>query len=208
TLVVDVAAYSVKYPFEPYDWYTMPALLCLMVGAACGVGVVTDSITWLWRRGRHTRVTRGAISTLIGIPLVAAVTVPWFAPEAATAVAGKAWSSHQEYDRAQAGRWVAAHTPGNFVVFTDWGNPAVYSERQVIDGSFLNQPYQSGDLIGLDKPQVLILQNNPGSTPTQPVFAFDTNGYRLVKLFDRSYQAGLGYFYAVLVRAEDVSRLT
>ena len=43
-------------------------------------------------------------------------------------------------------------------------------------------------------PEIFILQNNPGSTPMNPVFAA-TKGenYRIVKVFDKTYLAGMDY---------------
>lgn len=116
----------------------------------------------------------------------------------------KMFASHHEFDRAEAGRWVAENTPDTFVVYTMWGNPAYYSKRKVLDGSFLNRKFEDADLIKKYRPEVLILQNNPGSTPMNPVFAA-TKGenYRVVKVFDKTYSAGMDYFFVVLVR-EDV----
>lgn len=200
TALFDLAAYTVRSPFEPYDWYAMPALLAIAILAACGVG---------WLAGRVARAAgkRAWAGVLAATVLLASIGVSSFGAERSETRALLSFSSNQEFDRAQAGRWVAAHTPDDFVVYTLWGNPAAYSRREVIDGSFLNRPYQAGDLIQEYHPDVLILENNPGSTPTAPVFAWDTSGYRIVKLFDRTFRHGMDYFFAVLVRDDDVHLL-
>jgi len=119
------------------------------------------------------------------------------------------FASHHEFDRAEAGRWVDANTPENFVVYSMWGNPAYYSRRKVLDGSFLNRKFEEADLIKKYRPEILILQNNPGSTPMNPVFAA-TKGeeYRVVKVFDKTYMAGMDYFFVVLSREDVLNKIS
>lgn len=197
TLIVHVIAYTIKYPFEPYNWYAMPAVFALLVGGAIGVGLLANA------GGRWC--PKNALAT--GLAAVVMVTLV-FATNIRSEMLGtaniKMFSSHHEFDRAEAGRWVNANTPANFVVYTMWGNPAYYSKRKVLDGSFLNRKFEEADLIKKYRPEILILQNNPGSTPMNPVFAA-TKGedYRVVKVFDKTFSAGMDYFFVVLAR-EDV----
>lgn len=196
----NLVAYTVEVPFEPYDWYAIPAVLSLAILAACGAG-------WLAERVTRTAGNRAWIGLATAAAVLATVCVTSLGAERAETRAALSFSSNQEFDRAQAGRWVAVHTPKDFVVYTLWGNPAAFSQRDVIDGSFLNRPYQSDNLIQEYRPDVLILENNPGSTPSGPVFAWNTSGYRIVKLFDRTYRHGMDYFFAVLVRDDDLRLL-
>jgi len=44
-LAVHVTAYTIKYPFEPYNWYAMPSVLALLVGG---------QLVWgCWRNAGH-----------------------------------------------------------------------------------------------------------------------------------------------------------
>lgn len=196
-LAVHLIAYTIKYPFEPYNWYAMPALFALLVGGAIGLVVLAE----LGSRMVPGKVwVSGAVAALV-LGLVFATSIR---KEVFNTNHIKMFTSNHEFDRAEAGRWVDANTPENFVVYSMWGNPAYYSKRKVLDGSFLNRKFEEADLIKKYRPEILILQNNPGSTPMNPVFAA-TKGeeYRVVKVFDKTYSAGMDYFFVVLAR-EDV----
>lgn len=196
-LTVHLIAYTIKYPFEPYNWYAMPALFALLVGGAIGLELLASTGA-RWFPGNAW--TSGLVAAL----MLALVFITAIRSEKFGTANIKMFASHHEFDRAEAGRWVEANTPENFVVYTMWGNPAYYSKRKVLDGSFLNRKFEETDLIKTYRPEVLILQNNPGSTPMNPVFAA-TKGedYRVVKVFDKTYSAGMDYFFVVLAR-EDV----
>lgn len=196
-LIVHVIAYTIKYPFEPYNWYAMPALFALLVGGAIGLGLLADAVgRWFPKNALIAALAAALIMTLV---IATAIRSEMFGTANI-----KMFASHHEFDRAEAGRWVNSNTPENFVVYTMWGNPAYYSKRKVLDGSFLNRKFEEADLIKKYRPEILILQNNPGSTPMNPVFAA-TKGdeYRVVKVFDKTYSAGMDYFFVVLAR-EDV----
>lgn len=196
-LTVHLIAYTIKFPFEPYNWYAMPALFALLVGGAIGLGLLAD-VSARWFPGNAWTTSLAAALMLV---LVFATAIRL---EMLGTANIKMFASHYEFDRAEAGRWVDANTPKNFVIYTMWGNPAYYSKRKVLDGSFLNRKFEEADLIKKYRPEILILQNNPGSTPMNPVFAA-TKGeeYRVVKVFDKTYSAGMDYFFVVLAR-EDV----
>jgi hypothetical protein len=200
-LTVHVVAYTIKYPFEPYNWYAMPALFSLLVGGAVGLGGLANF-------GRCWLPNNKLIPVLAAVSVLALV----FSTAIRSEIFGtnniKMFASHHEFDRAEAGRWVAQNTPENFVVYTMWGNPAYYSKRNVLDGSFLNRKFEDADLIKKYRPEILILQNNPGSTPMNPVFAM-TKGeeYRVVKVFDKTYSAGMDYFFVVLAREDVIDKI-
>lgn len=113
-----------------------------------------------------------------------------------------------ERDRAEAGRWVNAHTPKDFKVLTYWGNPAFYSEREVIDGSFLNRKFEEGNLLEKYRPEIVVLQANPDTNPMQPNYWIMDKGYKVVKVFDTTFNHGMPYFFSVLARADIIDRLT
>lgn len=196
-LAVHLIAYTIKYPFEPYNWYAMPALFALLVGGAIGLGLLAELAT-RWVPGKAW-VSGVVVAVVLGLAFSASIRKEVFNTKHI-----KMFTSHHEFDRAEAGRWVDANTPENFVVYSMWGNPAYYSKRKVLDGSFLNRRFEEVDLIKKYRPEILILQNNPGSTPMNPIFAA-TKGeeYRVVKVFDKTYSAGMDYFFVVLAR-EDV----
>lgn len=200
-LLVHLAAYTLKYPFEPYNWYAMPALFALLIGGAVGLGAVTKTIArWFPRQSWVSNaVAMLAIAVLFGFS---------YQMEMHGTRAIKMAASHVEFDRAEAGRWVDANTPQHFVVLTWWGNPAYYSGRKVLDGSFLNRKFESGDLISKYRPEILILQGDPGNDPANPAFpAAQGAGYRVVKVFAKAYSAGMGYFFAVLAREDIMGQL-
>ncbi len=188
-LIVHVTAYTIKYPFEPYNWYAMPSVFALLVGGAVGLSLMAELVA----RYLYGKVLGSVLFTLI-------VLIAIFSTSIRSEMSGtahiKMFASHHEFDRAEAGRWVDANTPENFVVYTLWGNPAYYSRRKVLDGSFLNRKFEKADLIKKYRPEILILQNNPGSTPMKPVFAATcAKEYRVVKVFDKTYLAGMDYFF-------------
>ena len=202
-LITHLVAYTIKYPFEPYNWYCMPSVFALLVLGSIGVhGVAQLSAYWF-----QSRAT--IVPTTISILLVGLVFATTVRDEVRGSNNIKVFASHQEHDRAEAGRWVNANTPKEFSVYTMWGNPAYYSQRRVLDGSFLNRRFEQGDLIKNYRPEILILQNNPGSTPMDPVFAATKGeGYKVVKVFDKTFMAGMDYFFVVLARDDVVGKIT
>lgn len=200
-LLVHLVAYTIKYPFEPYNWYAMPALFALLVGGAVGVGMLADYAAR--RVPRNSWIAGATAVVILGLVFVTAIR-----SEIMGTTNIKMFASHHEFDRTEAGRWVAENTPKDFVVYTMWGNPAYYSQRKVLDGSFLNRRYEAVDLIKQYRPEIIILQNNPGSTPMNPVFAA-TKGenYRVIKVFDKTYLAGMDYFFVVLAREDIIDKI-
>lgn len=203
TLVTHTIAYTLKFPFEPYNWYAMPAVLCLLVLASIAIQeIAARASVVLPRYAAILKLAAGGalLSTLVYFNVGAERSVTAYNID---------FTSFYEHDRAEAGRWVARNTPESFRVYTMWGNPAYHSRRQVLDGSFLNRKVDHADLVGHFRPELLIMQNNPGSTPSAPVFTNHVDvGYTLVKVFDVSFNTGRDYFYAVLVRDDLVSQVT
>lgn len=203
TLFTHLVAYSIKFPFEPYNWYAMPAVFCLVVLASLSINAICTRLAALLP-SREAPVKGVALAAVLSA-------IVWFNLDAERRVTqfNIEFTRLYEHDRAEAGRWVARNTPEDFKVFSMWGNPAYHAQRHSLDGSFLNRRLDHPDLVAHFKPEVLIMQSNPGSTPKAPVFAnhVDT-GYTLVKVFDGSFNVGRDYFFAVLVRDDLVGRVT
>jgi len=201
-LLTHLVAYTIKYPFEPYNWYCMPSVFALLVLGAIGVSSVADFAQKWFPRFPSLRV-------LAPVLLVAALLALGLRHEIRINNLIKEFTANHEFDRSQAGRWVKDNTPSDFRVFTSWGNPAYYAQRNVIDGSFLNRRFETGDLIQKYRPEILVLQNNPGSTPMDPVFAATKGeGYKVVKVFDQTYSKGMDYFFVVLAREDVIDKIT
>lgn len=201
TLFVHLAVYTVKYPFEPYNWYTIPSVFSLLVLGSIGASLLRIHLI---EKFPYVPIKQ----ELFWVIITAGVLCLGLRGEMQATSNIKHFLKNAEFDRSEAGRWVQRNTPAGFTVFTYWGNPAYYSKRKVIDGSFLNRPYESNNLIRTYKPEVLILQNSPGSTPQEPVFPIVTDSrYEVVRVFDHSCTAGLNFFYAVLARDDVISRI-
>jgi hypothetical protein len=201
TAVIQALAYSLKPPFEPYNWYGVPAVFAVMTLGAIGFARLSDRVAAMLLPPGLMR--RAAPLLLLAIGL--AVALPG---EIRTHEVIQSFIDNQEHDRSEAGRWVAANTPADAVVLTAWGNPAYHAQRRVIDISFLNRPYEEGDVILKYLPEILILQNQPGTNPMKPEFAGTGDRYRVVKVFDRTFTAGMDYFFVVLARNDVADRIT
>lgn len=185
TVAVFVVGYTVRRPFEPYSWYLMPALHALVLLAGLGIGCIGRRSAWL-------AAALLFAATILGAPAEQHHRRVW-----------QAYLSHQERDRADAGRWVDTHTPQDATVLTAWGNPALYAQREVVDAAFLHMPFVD-NLMDTHRPDVLILQGDPGSSPQNPSFSLldgRPDHYTVVQIFDHSFQAGVDYYFAVLLRS-------
>ncbi|MEJ7745160.1 MAG: hypothetical protein WKF61_00070 [Luteimonas sp.] len=196
SLAAHVLAYTLKYPFEPYNWYAMPAVFALFALAAMGMQAVSGLV--------GARAGRFAPALSIGVPALVLLSIFFFGipRERALTKLYKTYNAHQEYDRAEAGRWVAANTPRDFRVLTCWGNPAYYSRRHVIDCSFLNRKYEEGDVVARYEPEIVIMQST--SQPS-PAFAKD---YVVIKVFDKTAKAGGDYSFLVIAREDVLDRVS
>jgi hypothetical protein len=198
-VIIHFTAYTIKYPFEPYNWYAVPSIFSLLILSAIGLNVIRLYLS----RYLQSKYIYAAYAVFLFAIISFSLNF-----EIINTKAMKSFVNYQEYDRANAGRWVSENTPSNFVVYTSWGNPAYYSKRKVLDGSFLNRKFNGENLIEKYKPEILILQGNPGSTPMNPVFgATDAKDYQVVKVFDKTYSVGMDYFFAVLARKDIVSSI-
>lgn len=182
-LVSHVVAYSIKYPFEPYDWYAMPALYCLTVLAALGVASISKTVEERFQK-----------SFLVFFPMVGVLLFNGY--DGLKVIDGIKHYLNLERDRASAGAWVDLHTPRDFKVYTYWGNPAFFSKRYVLDGSFLNRRYESVDMLATYRPEVLIV--DPPSRP----------GYTLVRIFNKAGDVGINYPFGVHVRDDLVGKVS
>ena len=201
SVAAHVTAYSVKYPFEPYNWYAIPSILALAFGAAVGLGLIAKALA--------PRLPGGAAAarSLTVVLLLVAIASSLHEERDATRWM-RMFTSNHEFDRAQAGRWVADNAPADFRVFTLWGNPAHFSDRYVYDGSFLNRPYEPGNMVEKYRPEIIILQSEQGAAPTSPKPEWlADSGYEVVRVFDRTYRAGMDYFFMVLARSDVMDQL-
>ncbi|QGZ60817.1 glycosyltransferase family 87 protein [Paraburkholderia acidisoli] len=200
TLVTHVIAYTAKHPFEPYDWYSMPSLYTLFLLGSVGVAEIANAFS-RWQR----RPAAFPAAILVALMLLLTVGIQ-VKPQMARAQDYKLFLAYQERDRTDAGKWVAEHTPPSFRVLTMWGNPAYFSHRYVYDASFLNRKYESAPLLEKYHPEIVILENAPGTTPMTP-YNYSPD-YVPVKIFDRTF-ADLGnYFYTVYARKDVVGQIS
>ena len=207
SVIVHLVAYTIKYPFEPYNWYLIPSAFLLVLGGAIAIGFL--------HRFLHARMQR---RSWVGAPIIAVILFVITGASLHEERSQTDWmvmfTTYQEYDRAEAGRWVDKNVPENFGVLTYWGNPAYFSERYVYDGSFLNRPFENVDMVSAYRPEILILQSAPGSSPTAPASLMlgpgpipEDGPYRVLRVFDRTYQAGMDYYFMVLARADILDQL-
>jgi len=198
-MAAHLVAYSIKYPVEPYDWYYMPALLLLTMLASVGLSSIERVIG-----ARFPKAP--AFGIVSGLVILCAITASLWSFERNVTDFLREWQNTVEVDRSDAGRWVNDHTPKSYTVATWWGNPALYSNRYVYDGSFLNRRYEPGNLIEQYRPEIIILQNSPDSTPMHPPRINDA--YVPVKVFDSAFAAGRNIFFTVYARKDAIPAMT
>lgn len=194
-ILIHTIIYTISHPFEPYNWYAMPSVFSLLFLASLGIFTLSKLFSQ-----PQIQLAIGAICLLfisrISYPIENQNQMDW-----------NGYLSLFEKDRADAGRWVAAHTPENFVVLTGWGNPAFYAKRRIIDSSFLHREFEMIDLVAKHKPEIIIFQGAANSSPQQPKFRIldrhMLKEYQVIQTFTQSHDAGHDYFFAVLAR-EDV----
>lgn len=201
-VLVQTVAYTIKYPFEAYNWYCMPAVFALCVLGAIGFCCLSNALL----ARAHNGV--GWLRTAVPVAVLCLYGAWMARDEIVGANFIKFVAASVEFDRSEAGRWVADNTPDNFSVLTLWGNPAYYSKRKVIDASFLNRKYEDGDLLSKYAPEIIIMQNKPGATPSDPTPALSSARYKTVKVFDKAFLNGLGYFFMVLVRDDVLEKVS
>jgi hypothetical protein len=201
TVATHVIAYSIRYPFEPYNWYAVPSVLALCVTGAIGITLMGE------RLGAYLPTRPAVVRSLMSLTLIVIFGFSYPEERAQTRWMTM-FTTHQEHDRAEAGRWVAAHAPSGFGVYTAWGNPAYFSDRYVYDGSFLNRPYEDGDLIATYRPEIVIWQAAPGASPSDPMPPWLSDvDYAPLRVFDRTHSAGMDYFFVVLARSDVLYQL-
>jgi hypothetical protein len=181
--------------------------------AAVGFSSVLAFVTARRKQRSHKRSHIYAFEIISALVLIAAICLTNFQREKDETSGAKFFASHMEFDRAEAGRWVDKNVPDSFRVLTYWGNPAYFSHRHVIDGSFLNRDFNEGIPLGKDSVEVMILcREGPNVNPSEPVADGDQNWlreafgedtaskYTAVKVFDKTFSAGPRYFYVVFIR--------
>lgn len=196
-LLIPVAGYTIKPPFEPYNWYGMPSILALIIIASIGCFNL-----------RAPFINKKIKPVYIVLPLIVLLTIK---SEYLGTQFLKSSTYCYEGDRTNAGIWVSKNTPSDATVLTAWGNPAYFSNRDYIyDDSFLNRKYEKGDLIKKYKPDILILQGNPESTPWSSRFGMgNTDGYSVVRVFEDTFAHDIdkNYYFSVLARNDYISKL-
>lgn len=197
TLIIHTIAYTIKYPFEPYNWYCMPSVLSLAVLACLGVFNLLELAT-----------KNSIVKSIVTLVLMGAFAYFNYPMEVMGTNSIKQFAGLHESDRANAGRWVEKNTPKEFKVLTYWGNPAFFSQREVIDGSFLNRKYEEADLVEKYHPEVIILQASPDTNPMQPSYWVLDRGYTVVKIFDETFKNNIPYFFGIMVRNDVLDKVT
>lgn len=201
-LLIHLTAYTIKHPVEPYAWYGMGAMTSLFVLASVGLDGVARQLARL-RSGHQGALLGDAVVLVFLVTAVLAVQ----RHERGLSEGFKVWADNYERDRADAGRWVAAHTPESYVVMAGHGNPAYFSGRKVIDSSYLNRRYEAGNVLERLRPEIYISPGNPSDPDfSKPLFS----DYQVVKIFDRTFSSGVDskYWFAVLARKDAVGRMS
>lgn len=184
TLIIShIIAYTIKYPFEPYTWYPMPAIYCLFFSSSIAMQCFYNEFKNIKFIKEFLFICLLIVFFCVGVS------------------ENKVTSSIKHYvnfenDRVRAGEWVSLNTPKSFDVFTYWGNTAFFSERYVIDGSFLNRKFEKGDVIKKYTPSVLILD---------PEYR---EGYTLVHVEERAKSTGVDYPFGVHIRNDLMKQVT
>ncbi|MDD2888673.1 MAG: hypothetical protein PHY66_12800 [Aliarcobacter sp.] len=187
-LVSHTIAYTIKFPFEPYDWYCMPSLFSLMVLGSISAAFIIEKIVLVFQEKR-------LIVFFIYSILIYVFIIPTIQYSINVTNSIKHYL-HLEKDRENAGRWVAENTPKSFKVLTYFGNPAFFSNRFVYDGSFLNMHYVDKDIVKTYKPEVLIRNDE------------SPKGYTLVKIFNKASDVGRYFPFGVHVRSDLLDQVT
>lgn len=198
-LATHTAAYTIKYPFEPYDWYLMPSIFTLIMLASIGVEKLAILV-------RPLSKSHEEIPIAIGCLLLAVIVWVQFPGQYHDARRWKLWVETAESDRADAGQWVSEHTPTSFRVASGWGNPALFSNRFEYDLSYLNRRPEKVNALTFYKPEILIMQNALTSTPMTPQ---SYGGYKAVKVFDKTFAMGeTNMFFTVYARDDVIPKMT
>ncbi len=152
--------YSIKPPFEPYDWYGIPTIFSVAVLSMLGLVELCKS------KKNQSAITIACSAIFITSLLL--VTLFTFSDRANQ----RSHFLEAMNDWSKAGTWVNQNTPPHYKVFTMWGNPAYFSNRYVYDGSFLNMKYDPENIVQKKQPEILILAIEPGSEINKPRFPY------------------------------------
>ena len=189
-MAIHTLVYSLKPPFEPYNWYIMPSIYAFWAVVVFGLGCMLKD---------YKRLQPYCIIILAALYLF----YNW-----SGFINGnkymKTIANLYDQDRALAGVWVNEHTPPEATVFTGWGLPAYYSQRYVYDYSFLNRHYEATDLVLKYKPDIIIFQ---GYTFGPDLKSGDCNNpmmdnwkdYTIIKTFTDIYKADKNANYCFFV---------
>lgn len=196
-MAIHTLAYSIKPPFEPYEWYIMPTLYAFWAIIAFGLGCMLQNYKML---RPYCVIILAALYLFSAFPNFVNATHH-----------RKKIDALYDQDRALAGIWVNVHTQADATVYTGWGLPAYYSQRYVYDLSFLNRHYESTDLVTQYQPDILILQGIPFDSSSKQGGCYHSamdsrKDYSIVKTFTDTYKADKNANYCFFVaKRKDVS---
>ena len=111
-IVTHFIAYSIKYPFEPYNWYAVPSIYGLIFLAALGTFEI-------FKKMDNDRLKANFLT--IGLFFLLIVFSQVYLHKKIVSINSFTNAMH---DWAEAGRWVNKHTPADYRVYTMWGGPA------------------------------------------------------------------------------------
>ena len=156
-LTVHWLAYTVKYPFEPYVWYTLPTVYLLMIIGGISLGWLSRLLCGIYRNSNLAYVKNSLFFVLGIVALI--LTRGIYKSEFDIDFSGRRLAA-VELVRANAGRWVDLNTDRELTMYSAWGNSALYAHRISIDGSFLNRKYEDGSLIEKYHPEIVIIRDH------------------------------------------------
>jgi hypothetical protein len=187
-IAVHVAAYTIHPPAESYSWYVAPSLFSLSLIGALGAAAY-------FQRLERSRLLRIVMMAVPGVAVLLGGI-----DEHAVWRRSRQWTVAVEGAREAAGRYVAASTPADAKVLTGFGNTAYWSKRYVYDASFLNRPYEAGDLVAKYRPDVVI--DASYETGIAPTHYNPRSGYVVDRTFDDAIRGGIDFYVVVLRRSD------
>lgn len=180
-----LAAYSLKFPLERYDWYATPALYSLYILAALGTQTIWNISS------KYSFAIKLLLILLVGYIVTQSYII------GKQSLSGVKTYLSLEKDRTDAGKWINENTPKNFKLQSPWGSPSFFAHRYTIDSSFLNRHYESNNLVDTYSPEIVI--SDTGKLGRK---------YTLVKIFNSALNVGINYPFGVHIRNDVLSQVT
>lgn len=204
-IVTHVVVYSLKYPFEYYSWYLAPSIFTSDILLACSVGIFVQYV-----KSKNSRVGSILLPVVLSVVIVY---IPIVIKKNDSRVdVMNYYSKTTEHNKAEAGRWIEKNTPENFRLLTYWGLPAYYSQRYVIDASWLNRVYERPgtdaylEEIQRYKPELVAMSFGRGESVEK--VSFVPKGYVQYRTFDHGFANDQNVkFFVVFVREDLLERI-